>query len=69
MTPSEILLLASERFSAEEISAACGISLPRAEMARADALVTLQRAAVRERRNRYHREWQRANRKSRAKSG
>lgn len=62
MTPSEILVLASERFSAEEISAAAGISLPRAEMARADALVTLQRAEARERRLRYHREWQRAHR-------
>jgi hypothetical protein len=66
MTSSEILLLASERYSAEEISAACGISLPRAEMARADALVTLQRAAARERYLAYHRDWQRANRKSRA---
>lgn len=62
MTPSEILILASERFSAAEISAACGISLPRAEMARADALVTLQREAVRERERTYHREWQRRNR-------
>ena len=62
MTPSETMILVSERFNAEEISAACGISLPRAEMARADALVTLHRQAVRERVRTYHREWQRQNR-------
>lgn len=55
MTPSEILILASERFNSAEIAAAAGISLPRAEMARADALVTLER----QRRQKFAMAWER----------